>query len=75
MLTTFSSLLFLPALNTGVTKSWERCTSVQVCTSDPTVIGSVLEFAGEDEDGGEGGDRNVEDQLPHISHAKQVEIA
>ena len=76
MSTTFSSLLFLPVLKIRVIKRWERCnTSVQVCPSDPTVIGSVLEFAGEDEEGGEGGDRNVEDQLPHISHAKQVEVA
>lgn len=46
-----------------------------LCSSDPTVIGSVLEFAGEDEEGGEGGDWNVEDQLPRIPRAKQVEVA
>lgn len=76
MSTTFSPMLFLPVFKIRVTKSWERCnTCAQACPSDPTVIGSVLEFAGEDEEGGEGGHRNVEDQLPHISQAKQVEVA
>lgn len=43
--------------------------------SDPTVIGSVLKFASEDEDGGEGGNRNVEDELPRVPQAEQVQVA
>lgn len=44
-------------------------------SSDPTVTSSVLEFSGEDEEGGEGGDWNVEDQLPHVPQAEQEEVA
>lgn len=55
---------------------WRGATQLSVqCSSDATVISSVLEFAVEDEHGGEGGDTNVENQLPHIPHAKQVEVA
>lgn len=46
-----------------------------LCTSDPTVIGSVLEISREDEEGGEGGNWNVEDKLPHVPQAKQAEVA
>lgn len=46
-----------------------------LCSSDPTVTGSVLEFTCEDEEGGDGGDRNVENQLPNVPQAEQVEVA
>lgn len=58
------------------TEKWIGATHQTVlCPSDPTVIGSVLEFASEDEDGGEGGNRNVEDELPRVPHAEQVQVA
>lgn len=44
-------------------------------SSDPAVTGPVLEFAGVDKEGGERGNQNVEDQLPHVPQAEQVEVA
>lgn len=43
--------------------------------SDPTVIGSVLRLPRQSEERGEGGDRYVEEQLPRIPQAEQVEVA
>lgn len=46
----FASPSFSPGAVRGATQQ------TVLYASDPTVIGSVLEFAGEDEEGGEGGD-------------------
>lgn len=55
---------------------WRGATQLSLhCSSDATVISSVLEFAVEDEDSGEGGDAKVENQLPHIPHAEQEQVA
>lgn len=44
-------------------------------SSHPTVAASVLEFAGEGEEGGKGGDGNVEHQLQRVPQANQIEVA
>lgn len=43
--------------------------------SDATVTGSVLDFASQDEHGRQGGNGNVEEELPRISQAEQVQVA
>lgn len=43
--------------------------------SDPTVIGSVLQLPRQSEECGERGHGYVEDQLPRIPQAEQVEVA
>lgn len=62
---------FSPALKTGAVQQKKP----SCAPSDAAVAGSVLEFASHSEDGGEGGNRNVEKELPHISQAVQVQIA
>lgn len=46
-----------------------------LCASHPTVIGSVLQLSRQNEERGDGGDRYVEDQLPHVPQAEQVKVA
>lgn len=46
-----------------------------VRSSDATVISFVLDFTSEDEEGGNGRDRNVEDELPRVPQAEQVQVA
>lgn len=44
-------------------------------SSDATVAGSVLDFASQDEHGRQGGNGNVEEELPRVSQAEQVQVA
>lgn len=69
-----SSWLLPPFLTCA--ENWSNAINETVLrSSDATVTGSVLEFASQGEDGGEGGNRNVEKKLPHISQAVQVQVA
>lgn len=74
-----SPWLFVPALqigDSGHKEPGEGATQQTVpCSSDPTVIGSVLEFTSEDEEGGEGGNGNMEHQLPRVPQTEQVGVA
>lgn len=44
-------------------------------SSHSTVIGPMMDSASEGERGGEGGDRDVEEELPYVPQAEQVQVA
>lgn len=54
---------------------WKKRKYCPLFASHPTVIGSVLQLPRQREERGEGGDRYVEDQLPRVPQAEQVEVA
>lgn len=43
--------------------------------SDPTVVGSVLQLAAQSEQRRQGGDRQVEEELPDVPQAQQPQVA